>query len=112
MEFLRYGWPINYSTSETPPSNFGNHLSARRNSVYLETYLFKELDHHSIIGPFSYNQFTTKCVISPLVCVPKRDSDDWRVAHDLSFPKWYSVNDGIDKDSFLNETFELRLPEC
>ena len=66
--------------------------------------------HRSVCGPFLSNLFDTDCVISPLLCVPKRDSDELRVVHDLSFAEGFSVNDGIAKDSYLNEPFRLRLP--
>lgn len=61
-------------------------------------------------GPFTSNPFDTDCVISPLLCVLKRDSDELSVVHDLSFYEGFSVNDGIAKDSYLNEPFRLRLP--
>ena len=61
-------------------------------------------------GPLTSNPFDTDCVISPLLCVLKRDSDELRVVHDLSFPEGFSVNDGIAKDSYLNEPFRLHLP--
>lgn len=66
-----------------------------QNSIFLRSYVHKELAHHSICGPFTSNPFDTNCVISPLLCVPKRDSDEPRVVHDLSFPEGFSVNDGI-----------------
>ena len=44
------------------------------------------------------------------MCVPKRDSDELRIVHDLSFPEGFSVNDGISKDSYLDQSFKLRLP--
>ena len=44
------------------------------------------------------------------MCVPKRDSADFRIIHDLSFPEYGSVNSGIPKDSYLSEDFKLRLP--
>ena len=109
VDFLRYGWPINYMGS-LPSSTFSNHPSAAKNSVFLRSYVHKELVHRSICGPFTSNPFDTGCVISPLLCVPKRDSDELRLIHDLSFPEGFSVNDGIAKDSYLNEPFRLRLP--
>ena len=93
-----------------PSSTFSNHPSAAKNSVFLRSYVHKELVHRSICGPFTSNPFDTGCVISPLLCVPKRDSDELRLIHDLSFPEGFSVNDGIAKDSYLNEPFRLRLP--
>ena len=84
VDFLRYDWPINYMGS-LPSSTFSNHPSAAKNSVFLRSYVHKELVHRSICGPFTSNPFDTGCVISPLLCVPKRDSDKLRVVHDLSF---------------------------
>lgn len=93
-----------------PSSTLSNHPSAAHNSVFLRSYIHKELVNRSICGPFTSNPFDTYCVISPLLCFPKRDSDELRVVHDLSFPEGFSVNEGIAKDSYLNEPFRLRLP--
>ena len=78
VDFLRYRWPINYVGS-LPSSTLSNHPSAAKNSVFLRSYVHKELVHRSICGPFTSNPFDTNCVISPLLCVPKRDSDELRV---------------------------------
>ena len=48
--------------------------------------------------------------VSPLLCVPKRNSVELRVVHDLSFPEGSSVNDGIRSDQYLEQFFKLRLP--
>lgn len=110
VDFLRYGWPINYVGS-VPSSTFSNHPSAVKNIAFLKSYVQKELVHRSICGQFKFNPFDTDCImISPLLCVPKRDSDDLGVGHDLSFPEGFSVNDGNAKDSYLNDPFRLRLP--
>ena len=109
IDFLRYGWPINYQ-SDVLASSFHNHPSAIKNSAYLPTYIAKELSFQSVVGPFRCNPFNTDCVISPLLCVPKRDSVELRVVHDLSFPEGSSVNDGISSDHYLDQFFKLRLP--
>ena len=44
------------------------------------------------------------------MCVPKRDSTQVRIVHDLSFPEGSSVNDGISNDHYLDQFFKLRLP--
>lgn len=110
IDFLRYGWPINYKSDVLASSSFRNHPSAIKNFDYLTTYNAKELSHHSVFGPFHCNPFRTDCVVSPLLCVPKRDSVELRIVHDLSFPEGSSVNDGISKDHFLDQFFKLRLP--
>lgn len=110
IDFLRYGWPINYQSDILASSSFRNHPSAIKNSAYLSTYIAKELSYQSVFGPFRCNPFNTDCVISPLLCVPKRDSVELRVVHDLSFPEGSSVNDGISSDQYLDQFFKLRLP--
>lgn len=80
------------------------------NSGYLSVYIAKELAHRSVLGPFTCNPFSTDCVVSPLMCVPKRDSNELRIVHDLSFPESYSVNDGVSRDHYLDQFYKLRLP--
>ena len=110
IDFLRYGWPINYQSDVLASSSFHNHPSAVKNLSYLSTYIAKELSYQSVFGPFHCNPFNADCVISPLLCVPKRDSVELRVVHDLSFPEGLSVNDGISSDHYLEQFFKLRLP--
>lgn len=108
VKFLCYGWLINYVGS-LPSSTFSNDPSVAKNSVFLRSYVHKELVHRSICGPFTSNPFDTDCVISPLLCIPSVTSTN-SVVHGLSFPEGFSVNNGITKDSYLNEKFRLRLP--
>ena len=62
------------------------------------------------MGPFESNPFSSDCVVSPLQVVIKDSTSKPRIVHDLSFPERFSVNDGISNDTFLNDSFELRLP--
>ena len=110
IDFLRYGWPINCQSDVLASSSFHNHPSAVKNSSYLSTYIAKALSYQSVFGPFHCNPFNADCVISPLLCVPKRDSVELRVVHDLSFPEGLSVNDSISSDHYLDQFFKLRLP--
>lgn len=93
-------------------STLKNHgLAARAHGqLILSTYICKELSYHSVCGPYHCNPFNTDCVISPLQCVPKHDSAEPRIVHDLSFPPDASVNSCILSDSFLNEPYKLQLP--
>lgn len=110
VQYLHYGWPINYQSNVLPQSTLKNHSSAIKNNLCLMDYLVEELAHGAIIGPFSCNPFSCPCVVSPLQTVPKRDSSKLRVVHDLSFPEGASVNSGIPKDSYLNHEYKLTLP--
>lgn len=112
VDFLKFGWPINCDTSVLPKSTLKNHGSATgaTGEHTLNTYIFKELPCHSVCRPYRCNPFNTDCVISPLQCVPKWDSSEHSIVHDLSFPPAASVNSHIPSDSFLNEPYKLRLP--
>ena len=63
-----------------------------------------------MVGLFRCNPFNTDCIIYPLLCVPKRDSVELRIVHDLSFPDGSSVNDSISLDHNLDQFFKLHLP--
>ena len=110
VDYLRFGWSINYQSSILPTSTFKNHPSAVQHHSQLLDYITEELNHKAIIGPFPCNPFTVPCIISPLQTVHKRDSSKLRIVHDLSFPEHSSVNSGIPKDSYLNREFKLLLP--
>ena len=112
VDFLTFGWPIDCDTSVLPKSTLKNHGSATGTDGehILNSYISKELSYYSVCGPYRFNPFNTDCVISPLQCVPKRDSSEPRIVHDLSFPPDASVNSRIPSDSFLNEPYKLRLP--
>ena len=110
VQYLRYGWPINYQSNVLPQSTLINHSSAIKNNLCLMDYLVEELAHGAIIGPFSCNPFSCPCVVWPLQIVPKRDSSKLRVVHDLCFPESASVNSGILRDSYLNHEYKLTLP--
>ena len=110
IDSLKYGWPLNFQGDFIPESTFSNHPSAVRLPTVLQEHVAKELAFSSIIGPFRCNPFNVPCVISPLMCVPKRDSNEYRIVHDLSFPHAKSVNSGIPKDTYLSKEFKLRLP--
>ena len=111
VDFLHYGWPINYRPDVLASSTCCNHPSAMSNSVCLTVYISKELAHWSVFGPFNCNPFSTDFVVLPLMCMPRRDSNELWNIHDLSFPKGSSVNDSVRKDHYLDQFYKLRLPE-
>ena len=47
---------------------------------------------------------------SPLMSKPKKDSEMRRIVVDLSWPDGCSVNDGIDKDYYLEDLYDIHLP--
>ena len=48
--------------------------------------------------------------VSPVMTRPKKDSDVRRIVVDLSWPRGYSVNDGIHKNDYLGSPINLKLP--
>ena len=99
-----------FSTLITPPvSSYTNHPSVSNNPVQVSDKLSKELSLDRIAGPFSKPPFPN-FVTSPLGLVPKKNSLDFRLVHDLSFHKDQSVNSHIDK-SLTTVHFEL-LDDC
>ena len=72
--------------------------------------MLTEIEHAATARPFTYNPFPTPLQTSPFQTVPK-DGSKRRVVLDLSFPPGALVNDGISKDSFLDEPYHLTLPQ-
>ena len=73
-EFLKYGWPINYSSHQSPLSTPHNHQSALAFADHVRHYIKTELSFGAIAGPFSVNPLSKPLVCSPLQTVPKRGS--------------------------------------
>ena len=60
--------------------------------------IHREVSLGRILGPFEAPPFPF-IAISPLGLVPKKDSGEFRLIHDLSYPKQHSVNSGIPSTS-------------
>ena len=82
VEFLRFGWPVSYTSKIPPTSSSSNHPSAVAFSNDVEHYIHTELSYHAIAGPFSTNSLHQPLVCSPLQTVPIQH----RIVMDLSFP--------------------------
>ena len=59
-------------------------------------------------GPF--NEPPIDLHISPLMTRTKQNSDEKRTIMDLSWPKGFSVNDGVKRDQYLGSYFILHYP--
>ncbi|MCP4256961.1 MAG: hypothetical protein GY774_05470, partial [Planctomycetes bacterium] len=88
-----------------------NHSSATNHPSHVDKYIHTELKHRAMLGPFRAKPFSWT-MISPLMTREKSGSNDRRVIMDLSHPKGQSVNDGIDRDTYLGEQFKLLLPNA
>ena len=81
-----------------------NHPSISENLSVAEEMIHKELSLGRVAGPFSAPPFHN-LVVSPLGLIPKKEPGQFRVIHDLSFPKGNSVNFGIPKE-FCSVSYE------
>ena len=74
----------------------------------MQKYIETEIKYGAIIGPFEEHPFP--CHVSPFLTRDKPNSGNRRVILDLSFPPGRSVNDGVQKDIYLDTYFELNYP--
>lgn len=112
-DMLQFGWPLGFDRGSVRLVNtkkVKNHRGAREFAKDIDKYIRKEFSYGAILGPFSKNPFSDDLAISPLNSVPKSGSEERRVILDLSFPHGISVNDGIDKNRYLDERVELHYP--
>jgi len=93
--FLR-GFSINFkgSISETVSKNLS---SALEQPDVVDVKLTKEIEASRIAGPFDRVPFP-EFRVSPLGVVPKKSPGEFRLIHHLSYPKGFSINDGIDPE--------------
>ncbi|XP_063425335.1 uncharacterized protein LOC134708617 [Mytilus trossulus] len=94
-----FGFSINscFSTSLTKKIFPPNHKSARENYHVVQSKLNKEIEAGRVKGPFTKPPFPL-FVCSPLGLVPKKETNSYRLIHDLSYPKGDSVNSGISPE--------------
>ena len=110
--FLEFGWPLGFDRNciVSHRKKIKNHSGARNFAKDIEKYIKKEIGYCAILGPFCDNPFDDDLVVSPLNSVPKANVEERRVILDLSFPQGSSVNDGIDKNFYLDKHVELHYP--
>ena len=111
VQFCKYGWPIGVDNEEfcdrrTPT----NHRSALDFPEEKTSHIHEEIEQGTLLGPFHGNPFSSQAIVSRLSTREKRDSTDRRVIMDLSFPPGQSVNDKIQKGTYLGKECELTYP--
>ena len=77
--------------------------------AHVDTYLAEELKYGAIIDPY-VQALIPDCHFSPFMTHEKSNSTNRCVIIDLSWPKDYSVNAGVDKNSYLVTDFVLTFP--
>ena len=104
---FKSGFRINSSIDTDPRKGlYENHKSVNDNLSFVQTKLDKEKALGSIAGPYK-NPLLSSMVFSPLGLVPKKEPGDFRLIHDLGYPKENSVNSHIAPE-FSSVSFEMR----
>ena len=89
---------------QCPKSTSRNHKSALEMKEYVNKKIQMELELGRIAGPFNSPPFDPM-VCSPIGLIPKKEEGQFRMIHDLSFPKGASVNDFVPRE-FATVKFE------
>ena len=109
-DYLEYGWPIGYHSTDLPISQPCNHNNAHAFAKHVDCFIDTEVKLGATLGPYDANPFSTQCYTSPLNTVEKSNSTDRRVIVDLSWPTDHSINSGINKNLYLGEIIDLKYP--
>ena len=108
VEWMWYGWPT--GRLPTLPEPHISNKGATDHPSALQNYIAKEASHQAVMGPFLKTPFQSKIGISPLSSRPKKDSMEWRIILDLSYPPGGSINDGMIKDNYMGFPAKLTFP--
>ena len=109
VDYLAYGWPVNFDRESFRITSHENHPSAERFMPDVDHYIATECTHGALAGPFA-GPPVHGMHISPLMTRPKKDSRFRRVIMDLSWPKGAAINDGIDPAVYLDGPATITLP--
>ena len=110
VDFLEFGWPLDFTALTPPRPTFQNHEKNEENMIHIERYLEKEIKHRAILGPFPSQPFTPWTQVSPLMTRPKKNTEERRVVVDLSFKQGSSVNAGIVRGWYQGKPYKFELP--
>ena len=108
VDLIEYGFPLDFDRTRKLKITLQNHASVRNYPTHIDKYLEEELFHGAILGPLDDKPFDLH--ISLLMTRDKSSSNCRRTIFDLNFPKGYSVNDGVLKDSHLGTKFQMHYP--
>ena len=60
VDFLQYGWPINYSSDTEPSMPPRNYYSAHAYATHVDKFICEEIAHGATLGPFETNPFESQ----------------------------------------------------
>ena len=109
VDYLAFGWPINFNRGSPLCSTPANHPSALQFMPDVDHYVEVELGHGALAGPFQ-GPPVIGMHISPLMTRDKKNSCFRRVIMDLSWPPGEAVNNGIDQHWYIDGPATITLP--
>ena len=110
IDFITFGFPI--CRNEDHPLEMGgrNHKGATEFEQQIDDYIANEIKLGATLGPFENIPFRSPVTISPLSSRPKKGTGKCRIIMDCSWPIGFSLNDGMEKDSYMGQSISLKYP--
>ena len=109
LQLIEFGFPLDFNRNSKLRSDGKNHSSALEYPEDIRAYLTEEKQHNVVIGTFKHSPIHD-IHVSPFMSRDKPNAPNRRVIIDLSWPKGYSVNASVDKNSYLGSEFVLTFP--
>ena len=107
-DLIEFGFPLDFNHACHLISTEENHKSALEFRGDVNAYITEELKHNALLGPFVRKPISLH--VSPFMTCEKADSSVRRTIVDLSWPKGFSVNHAVSKQTYLGTTFMLNYP--
>ena len=102
-------FPLGFNRQCPLKNDNKNHTSAVEHPEDINAYLAEERELGAIVGPFTEHPIEN-AHFSPFMTWFKPNSSNRQVIIDLSWPKGFSVNDGVEKDAYMGSEFRLTFP--
>ena len=107
-DLLEFGFPLDFDRNCNLNSTEMNHFSAMQNPQHISQFIQEKLAYNAMLGPFDSKPIHMH--VSPLLARDKQNSSSKRTIMDLSWPKGASVNDGVQKNTYLGTEYDLHYP--
>jgi hypothetical protein len=110
LNYLEFGFPINYVASQPPQTDHVNHSSATKYADHVTAHLKNEIKHQAMLGPFDNTPFSSWFHTSPMMTREKKGTDKRRIISDMSWPLGNSVNSSTPQDTYQGNLTKTKLP--
>ena len=110
IDYLEFGFPLNYQSETLPQTEFINHPSAVNFPDHVNKHIETEIHHQAMLGPFHEKPFVQWSHVSPLMTRDKKGSKSRRIITDMSWPIGSSVNYGIPRTHYQGQPTKTTLP--